>query len=99
MVKNLRTYRLAVEFYNACLKIKIPGYLRNQLLRASSSIVLNLSEGYGQKTAANKKRFYYIALGSVRECQSVFDLIVPSFAAVDMADHLGGCLYKLIQRT
>ena len=42
---NFRTYDLAVQLYQVCKKLRISPVLRNQLERASSSIVLNLAEG------------------------------------------------------
>ena len=35
----------AVEFYEEICKINFPYHLKDQILRASSSVVLNLSEG------------------------------------------------------
>ena len=75
MLKNFRTYQLSVEFYREGQKIKMPCYLREQFNRASSSICLNLAEGSGKRTAADQKKYYRISLGSLRECQSILDLV------------------------
>ncbi len=41
-MRNFRTYDLAVQFYRATKSMELPGHLRSQLLRAASSVVLNL---------------------------------------------------------
>jgi four helix bundle protein len=74
--------------------MKLKGPLRDQLIRASSSIALNLREGAAQPTVKNKIRFYFISLGSLREVQAIIDL-----KKLDQlkgpADKLGAHLYKL----
>ncbi len=49
--------------------------LRDQLNKASTSILLNLSEGSGKISAAEKRRFYETARGSLNEVVSVFDIL------------------------
>ena len=50
-------------------------HLRDQLLRASQSIPLNIAEGNGKRSAADRKRFFEIARGSSFECCAVFDIL------------------------
>ncbi|RMG42542.1 MAG: four helix bundle protein, partial [Candidatus Dadabacteria bacterium] len=45
MNKTFRTLQLAIAFYKLCRLQPLRGNLKDQLLRASSSIALNLSEG------------------------------------------------------
>lgn len=45
--------------------------LRDQLNRASISIVLTIAEGAGKYTKNDKKNFYVIARGSVHECAAI----------------------------
>ncbi len=54
---------------------QIDTYLRDQLRRASISMVINIAEGSGRFTKADKRNFYVIARGSVYECVSLFDVI------------------------
>ncbi len=40
--QGFRSYDLAVELYRRCKPLLLPAHLKDQLLRASSSVVLNL---------------------------------------------------------
>ena len=96
MLRSFRTYQLAVELYGECQKFRLPGYLRLHLLRAASSICLNLAEGTAKPTKRDRMRFYAIAFGSLREVQAVLDLAPRGSAStLDLLDHLGACLYRL----
>ena len=96
MLGTFRTYQLSVRLYGECRKARMPGYLRTQLLRAASSICLNLAEGTGRPTQKDRLRFYFIAFGSLREVQAVLDL-EPRFSpsVLSLVDHLAACLYRL----
>jgi four helix bundle protein len=48
---------------------------RDQLLRASQSIPLNIAEGKGKGTNADRRRFFEIARGSALECASIQDCL------------------------
>ena len=50
-LQNFRTYELSIEFYKDCKEIKLPHAIRDQLMRAASSITLNLSEGAAKPSA------------------------------------------------
>ena len=98
-MKNFRTFHLAVNFYEQIKCHKLSKNLRDQLERASQSIVLNLAEGYGRGTAADQKRFYQISMGSLRECQAILILAgIEGSQAWKTLDTLGAHLYKLIYR-
>ncbi|MGQ0534735.1 MAG: four helix bundle protein [Methanobacteriota archaeon] len=49
--------------------------LRDQLYRASGSVPLNIAEGAGEFSPADKMRFYRIARRSASECQSALDVL------------------------
>jgi four helix bundle protein len=97
MNANFRTYSLSVQLYHECSNLKLPHHLKDQLLRASSSIALNLAEGRGKRTPKDQRRFFDIAFGSVREVQSVLDLANAKDDIVILADKTAAHLYKLIQ--
>ncbi len=93
---RLRTYELAVELYQECKLLKLSKNLKDQVLRASSSIALNLAEGYGKTGQKDRTRFFTYAFGSLREVQAVADLEPLALAHLkDKLDRLGACLYKL----
>lgn len=94
--KNFRSYHLAVAVFREAKALQLPAYLKDQCLRAASSVILNLAEGSGKESPADRKRFYQIALGSTRELQSILDLAdrVPDSLRSN-ADGLGACVYKL----
>ena len=96
MIK-FRTYHLARIYVKECQKVKVAAFLRNQLDRAASSIALNLSEGNGRRTPADRKRFFQIAYGSLKETQAILDLSDASPEILEMADVLGAHIYRLIQ--
>ena len=53
----------------------IDPYIIDQWKKASLSILLNLAEGTGRMTEADKKHFLTIARGSVYECTAIIDLL------------------------
>ncbi len=97
-MKTFRTLDLAEKFYHLSEETDIKGNLRDQLLRASSSIALNLAEGNGKNSVKDKKRFFQTAYGSLRECQTIFKLArIKDPELLKVADHLGASLYKLLK--
>ena len=101
MLKNFRTYQIAQEFHQSCIKIdSVPSYLKDQLYRASSSVVLNLAEGSAKPTGRDQAKFFYIAMGSLRESQAALEILKNDIPEIhSLADKLGARLYKLIGAT
>lgn len=96
-MKDFKTLELAIEYYRLVENLKMPRHLRDQLLRAASSVSLNLAEGNAKFSFADKKRIYQIALGSFRECQTILKLANHENEEIaQLSDHLGACLYKLV---
>jgi four helix bundle protein len=95
-MKNFRTYQLAVEFYRQCQTVEINEPIKNQFQRATLSIVLNLAEGTGKMTPKDKRKFYSIAMGSLRETQCILELINRN-DLYEKSQSLAASLYKLIQ--
>ena len=96
-MSNFRTYDLAVLYFKECEKLRVAAFLRNQLDRAASSIVLNLAEGNARSTTKDRKRFFQIAYGSLKETQAILAISDASPKILAMADILGAHIYRLIQ--
>lgn len=97
-MSNFLTLELAIQFYEQIETIKVPKHFNDQLLRAASSISLNLSEGNAKYSRKDKVRFYQISMGSLRECQTILRLAkVKDEEVLKLAHRLGGCLYKLMK--
>ena len=94
MLKNFRSYQLAVQLYRGCEQVQARSHLRDQLLRASLSIVLNTSEGSAKPYPKDRKRLYAIALGSCRETQALL-MLLGRDDLFKIADQVGACLYRL----
>ena len=97
-MKKFKTYQLAKQFYHKSNDLKLREPLRNQFQRASLSIVLNLAEGSAKSTPKDRRKFYRISLGSLREVQAILDIIGHT-RLIKEADKLGAYLYKLCQNT
>ncbi len=63
---------LISEFLNTCDLDKVT---KDQLHRASLSIILNIAEGSGRFTNRDKRHFYIISRGSAYECVAIFDYL------------------------
>jgi four helix bundle protein len=77
--EKLDVYRVAIEFVAKANDIveQLPrgrGYLADQLQRAALSIVLNIAEGAGKFSPADKAAFYTRARGSATESAAVLDV-------------------------
>ena len=97
-MKKFRTLDLAVEFYALIETLKMPRHLRDQILRSSSSISLNLAEGNAKYSKLDKMRIYQIAMGSLRETQVALKLArIEDQKIHDTADKLGASIYRLIE--
>jgi four helix bundle protein len=96
-MKTFRTYQLAKQFYQACRRLPMDEHLKEQLLRSSSSVALNVAEGYGRGSSRDQARCYQIAMGSLRESQAILELAeLNDSAALKLADSLGAHIFKLI---
>ena len=90
--ERLDCYRVAVEFQTIAARLvanRRVGALREQLDRASVSIVLNIAEGAGRRLSRDKAHFFTIARGSATECAAVLDLLLAR-GLVSPADHRHG---------
>lgn len=75
--EKLDCYAVAHDFMELSARISINGHreLRDQLKRATLSILLNCAEGAGRRSGLDKARFYSIARGSAMECAAIMDVV------------------------
>jgi four helix bundle protein len=77
--EKLEVYQESLAFvaWLGPLMDKLPKSLavRDQLDRASTSMVLNLAEGNGKFTAPDRCRFFDISRGSALECAAALDIL------------------------
>lgn len=78
--ERLDVYRLAIEFVGESFREarRLRGshrFARDQWLRASQSIPLNIAEGNGKQSIRDKSRFFEIARGSALECAAIVDVL------------------------
>jgi four helix bundle protein len=77
--ERLDVYRLALDFLVLAHEV-IEGFprgrshLADQLTRAATSIVLNIAEGAGKFSRADKRRYYLTAIGSATESAAILDV-------------------------
>ena len=79
--ERLDVYQVSLDFaawsYELAKSLKsLDRHSRDQLLRASQSIALNIAEGCGKFPSAERRRFLQIAGGSARECGAILDILV-----------------------
>jgi four helix bundle protein len=84
--EKLDVYRISLTYiaYVYRLATRLKGnhrHARDQLLRASQSIPLNIAEGNGRRGPADRRHFFDIARASALECAAVQDVL-----------HVGGAL-------
>ncbi len=77
--RDTDVYRLSLEYRKAIKKIlsenKVDRDIADQIRRASSSITLNIAEGFGRFHKAEKRHMYVTARASINECVACADII------------------------
>ena len=77
--EKLDVYRAAIDYvgwaYRACEGLQGHRNAKDQLLRASQAIPLNIAEGNGKATEGDRRRYFEIARGSALECGAVQDVL------------------------
>jgi len=77
--ERLDVYQAALEYvgwaYRLCEGLKGHRNGKEQLLRASQGIPLNIAEGNGKATAGDRRRYFEIARGSALECGAIQDVL------------------------
>ena len=78
--ERLDVYRCATEFLRFALRAcaAVPrgdAELRDQLRRAAMSVPLNIAEGSGKASVADRARYFSVARGSALECGALVDVL------------------------
>ncbi|MGE0454271.1 MAG: four helix bundle protein [Vicinamibacteria bacterium] len=73
----MHVYNVALELHVQCstLVATLNRILKDQLERASLSVVLNLAEAGGRRSRRDKQRFYAYARGSATEVAALLDVL------------------------
>src|SRR5215470_17046579 len=92
--ERLDVYPVALDllvFTNAIIEALPRGrsHLADQFTRASTSIVLNISEGAGKLSKPDKRRYYLTARGSATESAALLDVCLR-LELLDQAAHKAG---------
>ena len=78
--ERLDVYRAAIEYvgwaYRFCESLKGHRNAKDQLIRASQAIPLNIAEGNGKATDGDRRRYFEIAHGSALECGAIQDVLL-----------------------
>ena len=75
---------LTLEIYRLTAKLSDYSF-RDQLRRASVSIMNNIAEGFERRSNKEFKQFLFIAKGSCGECRSMLDL-AKELGLIDQTD-------------
>jgi len=100
--EKLDVYKVSLNFaswaYCCCKNLKgLDRHARDQLIRASQSIVLNIAEGCGRETSKDKIHFLRISAGSTRECGAILDILYQSEVIdFDSWSHGKGLLLRIL---
>ncbi len=100
---RLRAYATALSFLHAVQDSQVRDReLRTQALRAAKSVCLNIAEGAGRVTRADKARAYTIARGELVEAIAAVEIALASGDArrdaVSRAITLGSELYAVLTK-
>lgn len=107
--QNLEVYKKAKLFHVNCKEIilenKLDRYVVDQLGRASFSVPLNIAEGSGKFSKADRKNYFTTARATLFECVAVLDILKDenkiSESDLDTmikdADELSRILYSMIK--
>lgn len=107
--QNLNVYKKAKEFHHTAKSIitekELKSYEKDQLSRASFSIILNIAEGSGRFSYKDRKHFFIITRSSIFECIAILDVLRDNHVInqeefeklEEMADELSRILFTMIK--
>jgi len=99
--EKLSVYQAAIKFvaWSADLLNNVPKSVavHDQFDRATTSIPLNIAEGNGKHTSADRCRYFDTARGSALECAACLDVLVArGRLAVSVADEGKSGLVEIV---
>lgn len=107
--QNLEIYKKSKAFHLDCKSLivanKLDNYVKDQLARASFSIVLNIAEGSGKFSKPDRRNYFTTARASVFECVAILDILNDTAIInqdifehhLTKADELSRILYTMIK--
>ena len=98
--ERLDVYAVALQFQSdaADLGRRADGVVRDQLRRASLSVLLNIAEGAGARSLGQKRQLYGIARGSAMECAAVVDVLrLRGTASPETSRRARSLLIRIVQ--
>lgn len=107
--QKLEVYKKSKAFHIECKNIilanKLDKYVADQLGRASFSVPLNIAEGSGKFSKADRKNYFTTARASVFECIAILDILSDSDKIqqeqleqlMNKGDELSRILYAMIK--
>ena len=107
--QKLEVYKKAKLFHSTCKKLirenNFDKFVNDQLGRASFSIPLNIAEGSGKFSKADRRNYFTIARASTFECVAVLDVLCDEGELMrsqfesfgKSADELSRILYAMIK--
>ncbi len=107
--QKLEVYIKARDFHISCKSIlnksKHERYVKDQLGRASYSVVLNIAEGSAKQSKPDRKNFFTIARGSIFECVAILDILhqennineADFIYSMNLADQISRILFTMIK--
>ncbi|MCM2257174.1 MAG: four helix bundle protein [Vicinamibacteria bacterium] len=95
--ERLLAYTVGREFRRVAMMLEVRGGgLRDQLDRASASVLLNCAEAVGRSGRRDQARLFAIARGSAYECLAILDLLEGDQGQSEVLGQAGGLLRRCI---
>ena len=98
--ERLDVYVVALQFQSDAAELarRGDGVVRDQLRRASLSVLLNIAEGAGARSCGQKRQLYGIARGSAMECAAIVALLCArGLAPLQSARRARSLLVRIVQ--
>ena len=107
--QKLEVYKKSKRFYidtkEIILTSKLDNYIKDQLSRAAFSVPLNVAEGSGKFSKADRRNYFTTARASVFECVAIMDILHEEKKINELyyqsqlknADEISRILFTMIQ--